>query len=182
MDEVIDDDAAESATHEEGLAVLMFTDIEDSTVLAHAMGDEQWSALIGDHDRVIRTEAESAGGTVVKTLGDGALIRFGSARAALRCAARLQVEFETRPFEVRIGVHAGELYDTSNDVVGAAVHKAARVASSAAGGEVMVSSIVKERAGGSEGLGFGTPFTVELKGIPGTHELTPLLWEPTADN
>jgi class 3 adenylate cyclase len=67
------------------------------------MGDARWIGVIDDHYRLIMTEVEASGGTVIKTLGDGALIRFGSALAALRSAIRLQAEFASRPFAVALG-------------------------------------------------------------------------------
>lgn len=159
----------------EGLSVLMFTDIEDSTILAHQMGDAAWKKLIDDHDHTIGTTAEAHTGTVVKTLGDGALLKFGGTRQALRCAVALQALFEDRPFDVRIGIHAGEMFHTGGDVLGATVHKAARVAAAADGGQVAVSSIVRQLAGDGTEFSFGDPVVAELKGIEGRHELSLLL-------
>ena len=156
----------------EGLSVLMFTDIEDSTVLAHQIGDAAWKKLIDDHDHTIGTTAEAHTGTVVKTLGDGALLKFAGTRQALRCAVALQALFEDRPFDVRIGIHAGELFHTGGDVLGATVHKAARVAAAADGGQVAVSSIVRQLAGDGTEFSFGDPVVAELKGIEGRHELS----------
>jgi class 3 adenylate cyclase len=175
----LDFDAVSSGIRSEGLGVLMFTDIENSTVLAQQMGDARWMAVIADHDGLIRGEVEASGGTVIKTLGDGALARFDSARGALRCAIRLQAGFANRPFEVRMGIHAGELYDTSDDVIGATVNKAARVAAAAAGGQIVISSIVKELVGGTDEFSYGESFTAELKGIDGLHELTLLDLSPS---
>jgi class 3 adenylate cyclase len=160
---------------DEGLSVLMFTDIEDSTVLAHQVGDAAWKELIDDHDRSIATASEAHSGTVIKTLGDGALLKFGGTRQALRCAVALQRLFGNRPFDVRIGIHAGELFHTGGDVVGATVHKAARVAAAADGGQVVVSSIVRQLAGDRDEFSFGDPVVAELKGIDGRHELSLLL-------
>jgi class 3 adenylate cyclase len=159
----------------EGLSVLMFTDIEDSTVIAHQVGDAAWKALIDDHDLSIATTAEAHSGTVVKTLGDGALLTFGGTRQALRCAVALQALFDDRPFDVRIGVHAGELFHTGGDVLGATVHKAARVAAAASGGQVAVSSIVRQLAGDGTEFSFSDPMVVELKGIEGRHVLSLLV-------
>ncbi len=158
----------------EGTATLMFTDIEDSTVLAQEMGDKLWSETIEDHDRFIVAAVAEHAGTVIKTLGDGALIAFGGARAALRCAGDLQAGFAERPFAVRIGIHAGDLVRTEDDVVGLTVNKAARIAAAAAGGQVVISSIVRELVGGTDEFSFGDPFLVELKGIEGVHGLIPL--------
>ena len=158
----------------EGTATLIFTDIEDSTVLAQEMGDKMWSETIEDHDRFVVATVERHAGTVIKTLGDGALIAFDGTRAALRCAVDLQAGFGERPFEVRIGIHAGEVVRTGDDVVGVTVNKAARVAAAAAGGQVVMSSIVRELVGGTDEFSFGEPFLVELKGIEGVHEVFPL--------
>ena len=159
----------------EGLSVLMFTDIEDSTVLAHQVGDAAWKELIDDHDSTIGKTTEAHSGVVVKTLGDGALLKFGGTRQALRCAVALQSMFDDRPFDVRIGVHAGEMFHTDGDVLGATVHKAARVAAAADGGQIVVSSIVRQLAGDGAEFSFGKPVMAELKGIEGRHELSLLL-------
>jgi adenylate cyclase len=158
----------------EGTVSLMFTDIEDSTVLAQEMGDRKWRRIIEDHDRFIAATVRKHAGTVIKTLGDGALITFGGARAALRCAVDLQAGFAERPFAVRIGIHAGDVVRSGDDVIGVTVNKAARVAAAAAGGQVVVSSIVRELVGATDEFSFGDPFLVELKGIEGVHELIPL--------
>ncbi len=158
----------------ESTVTLMFTDIEDSTVLAHEMGDRMWSETIQDHDQFIVATVEEHAGTVIKTLGDGALIVFGSARAALRCAFDLQMGFAERPFAVRIGIHAGDVVRTEDNVIGLTVNKAARIAAAAVGGQVVASSIVRELVGRTDEFSFGNPFFVELKGIEGVHELIPL--------
>lgn len=170
----LDADTLAPIERDEGTATLMFTDIVDSTVLAQKMGDQRWTVMIEEHNRLIVEAAEKCGGTVIKTLGDGALISFGGVRSALRCSISLQAEFAERPFAVRIGIHAGEVVRTEDDVVGVTVHKAARVAAAAVGGQVVVSSIVRQLVGESSEFSFGEPFVAELKGIEGVHELTPL--------
>ena len=158
----------------EGTLSLMFTDIEGSTALAQELGDRKWRQVIEDHDRFTAATVQKHAGTVIKTLGDGALIAFGGARAALRCALDLQAGFAGRPFAVRIGIHAGDVVRSGDDVIGVTVNKAARVAAAAAGGQVVISSIVRELIGATDEFSFGDPFLVELKGIEGVHELIPL--------
>jgi adenylate cyclase len=173
-------DSEEMFDLDEGTATLMFTDIEDSTALATEMGDAKWREVIEEHDEFVRSTTEAHGGTVLKMLGDGALVAFTGARTALRCAADLQAGFADQPFDVRIGVHSGDVVHTGDDVIGLTVNKAARVAAAAQGGQVVVSSIVRELVGTSGEFTFGDPFLVELKGIPGVHELVPLtVGEPT---
>ncbi len=170
----LDTDALDPKGVAEGTASLMFTDIEGSTELTQRMGDRMWSEAIQDHDRFVVATAKKHSGTVIKTLGDGALITFAAARAALRCAVDLQAGFAERPFAVRIGIHAGDVVRTDDDVIGLTVNKAARVAAAAGGGQVVISSIVRELVGRTDEFSFGDPFLVELKGIEGVHELIPL--------
>lgn len=63
---------------------------------------------------------------------------------------------------------------TENDLAGLTVHKAARVAAAAVGGQVLVSSIVRQLVGETSEFSFGDPFTVELKGIEGVDTLSSL--------
>ena len=61
------------------------------------------------------------------------------------------------------------------DYAGVAVAKAARVASAADGGEILLSSATNELLA-RFAYAVGTERTAELKGIPGTHRLIPLLY------
>jgi adenylate cyclase len=163
----------------EGTATIMFTDIRDSTELSQTLGDEAWLEVIRSHFERLRRIVEGQGGTVVKTLGDGGMFAFVSARSALRAAVSVQQAMSSddaaTPLSVRVGIHAGDVVQEDGDYVGITVSKAARITASADGGEVMVSNVVAELAG--EGvLEFGAPFQAELKGLAGTHQLFPLEW------
>ena len=72
--------------------------------------------------------------------------------------------------ELRIGIHTGECEPVGDRLRGVAVHIAARVASLADPGVVLVSSTVKDLVAGS-GLAFGEFGTHELKGVPGVWTL-----------
>jgi adenylate cyclase len=143
--------------------------------LAHELGDGPWAAVLAEHDRTIAEEVARHGGRVIKTLGDGALVAFDGARSALRTAVALQHAFADQPVSVRIGIHCGDVIHARDDVIGATVNKAARVTAAAAGGQIVVSSVTRELAGESDEFSYGEPFLAELKGIPGIHELVPLL-------
>lgn len=176
--ESLDEEALAPIDSRVGTSALMFTDIEGSTSMSHELGDRKWAAVLGEHDRTIARVAETQGGRVIKTLGDGALIAFDSARHALRAAIDLQRAFAEQPVSVRIGVHCGDVVHSGDDVIGTTVNKAARVTAAASGGQVVVSSVTRELAGESEEFSYGDPFLAELKGIPGIHELVPLLMSP----
>ena len=171
----------------EGTLTLMFTDVAGSTAHARELGDRSFTQLMTGHIRLVSDFAEGSGGQVIKTVGDGTLVVFSSARAAVGCAVEIQRATATAdvPYAIRIGLHAGEVVRTDSDVMGFAVNKAARVTSAAAGGQVVVSSVVRELVGFEASYRFGESFFAELKGIDGIHELVPVEWRvetPTADH
>jgi uncharacterized protein (TIGR02246 family) len=165
------------ATGSEGTATLMFTDIVDSTALAQSVGDVAWSTMIGAHEGNVRRIAGAHGGTVVKFLGDGSMLAFESARAAVRSAIEVQRSCEAEPYTVRIGIHTGEVIRTADDLLGLTVNKAARVAAAAAGGSIMVSSTTRDLVGQMDGVRIGEPKIVRLKGMSDAHQIAPIEWE-----
>ncbi len=167
----------------EGTMTLVFTDIVDSTAMAEDVGDAQWAELIVRHEKMIRSITTSHGGTVVKFLGDGSMLAFESARAAVRAAVELQQAFADAPLSVRIGIHTGEVQRTGDDLFGLTVNKAARVAAAGGADEVLISSTTRDLIGSMEGLEIGAVRTVALKGLSDTHQIVPIHWErPVPEN
>jgi class 3 adenylate cyclase len=152
-------------TSDRVLATVMFTDIVGSTEHATAIGDQRWRDVLERHHRVANREVGRHRGRIVKTTGDGILAAFdGPARAvragiALRDAAPSELGVE-----LRIGVHTGECEVIGEDLGGVGVHIAARVQTTAAPGEVLVSSTVKDLVVGS-GLRFADRGEHSLKGL-----------------
>lgn len=165
------------ASGSEGTATLVFTDIVDSTVLAQSVGDIPWAEMIGAHERTIRRITDAQGGTVVKFLGDGSMLAFESARAAIRAAVEIQRACAAEPFSVRIGIHTGEVIRTADDLLGLTVNKAARVAAAAADGGIMVSSTTRDMVGQMDGVRIGEPKIVMLRGLSDAHQLSPIEWD-----
>ncbi|MDQ3210384.1 MAG: nuclear transport factor 2 family protein [Actinomycetota bacterium] len=190
------DDIAESVTSSrpdlsatsapDGTVTIAFTDIEDSTRLNGFLGDERWVEVLRAHNDVLRDATSEFGGTVVKNQGDGFMLAFPSARSAIRCALAIEGGIEERfrdpgsPVRVRIGLHVGEAIREADDFFGHAVAYAARVASSATGGEIVVSSLVHELVGTTREFRFGPPRTVALKGMAGSHRVYPVEAPATA--
>ena len=137
------------------------------------MGDSAWSTLIAGHIDALHRIVGLSGGTVVKTLGDGAMVAFASVRDAIGAAIGIQRAMATSALKVRIGIHTGDAVRSSGDYAGIAVNKAARIASAARGGEILTSSVTAELAGNE--FRFGTERVGELKGLSGTHRLIPVL-------
>lgn len=171
-------EAVAVATSSHGTVTLMFTDIEDSTVLSEQLGDRAWTELIGDHFSTVHHVVSRAGGTVVKTLGDGAMMALPSVKEAVEAAIELQRTASATDLRVRIGLHTGDAAHIGGDYVGIAVNKAARVASAADGREILVSSATAEMAG-RKNFDMGPERIAELKGLDGTHRLIPIIWAPT---
>ncbi|MGI9584846.1 MAG: adenylate/guanylate cyclase domain-containing protein [Acidimicrobiia bacterium] len=164
----------ESVAGSEGTMTLVFTDVVDSTTLTESIGDVAWADLIKAHESTIRRITAAEGGSVVKFLGDGSMMAFESARAAVRTAARIQGQSEAEPFDVRIGIHTGEVIRTDDDLLGLTVNKAARIASAAPAKGIMLSSTTRDLVGSMDGLRFGEPQLVALKGLSDTHQIIPV--------
>jgi class 3 adenylate cyclase len=157
----------------DGTVTIAFTDIEDSLRLNALLGDRRWLDVLHAHNDVIRRVTTEHNGTVVKSQGDGSMLAFASARRALTCAMAIDRAIaETftdpgSPIRVRIGMHVGEPVREANDFFGHTVNYAARVASSARGGEIVVSSLVYELLAQTGEFAFADARHVELKGIEG---------------
>jgi class 3 adenylate cyclase len=169
----------------EGTVTIVFSDIESSTELAHRLGDEKWFQVLGIHNEIVRRHVDRAGGVEVKSQGDGFMLAFASARRALGCAIEVQREVcamgprdSDWALRVRLGAHTGEVIVGDNgDLLGHHVNVAARIADQAVGGEILVSSLVKEIAEARGDLSFGEPRSVTLRGLDGVWRLHPVLWE-----
>jgi adenylate cyclase len=160
----------------EGTVTIVFTDIVESTVLLGRLGDHAWLDLLRRHNAIIEQATAAHGGTVVETQGDGSMLAFPSARRAVACAQAIQRAVVraftdvSPPIAVRIGAHTGDALHEGDHFFGTTVHYAARVASQALGGEVLVSNVVHDLVAGP-GVDFHESREVELKGLNGLHRL-----------
>jgi predicted ATPase/class 3 adenylate cyclase len=123
----------------------LFTDIESSTALLRRLGEGVYARVLADHHSLIRSGLTSHGGREVSTQGDGFFAVFSSPRACVAAVAEMQQALETHGWpggehvRVRMGVHTGEAAQTSTGLVGLDVHRAARVAAVAYGGQMLLS-------------------------------------------
>jgi class 3 adenylate cyclase len=147
------------------LATVLFTDIVDSTRKAVELGDAAWKELLVECEERSKAEIARYSGTFINTTGDGVLATFDGPARAVRCAQAIGMSLREVGLEIRAGCHTGEVELDGDTVQGIAVHIGARVAALASGGEVLVSSTVKDLVVGS-GLGFESAGEHELKGVP----------------
>ncbi|MEW9919455.1 nuclear transport factor 2 family protein [Marimonas sp. MJW-29] len=169
-----------SLDQREGLATVMFTDIVNSSGLAAAVGDRIWTATVSAHFRQVTQIVTDQGGQLVKSLGDGTMSSFTSARAALAAARDIQRQTAATdsepPLTLRIGLHSGDVIQTKDDFFGNVVNKAARIASAAAPGEIRISDACRLMSAETPDLTFDDPVETELAGIAGRHVLFRLNW------
>ncbi len=148
------------------LATILFTDIVGSTERAITLGDRRWRELLEQYYAVARRELLRFRGREIDTAGDGLFAAFDGPARAIRCACRVRDEVRTLGIDLRSGLHAGECEVLGEKISGIAVHIGARVAASAAAGEVLVSNTVKDLVAGA-GIRFESRGTHVLKGVPG---------------
>ena len=165
----------------DGTVTIAFTDIEESMKLNFVLGDRRWLEVLRAHNDVVTRVTTAHGGTVVKNQGDGFMLAFASARRALTCAGAIERSVADTfrdpgsPIRVRIGVHVGETVRETDDFFGHTVSYAARIASAAEGGEIVVSSLIHDLVAHTGEFEFGDAREVELKGIEGLQKVYPLV-------
>ena len=170
----------------DGTVTILFSDIENSTLMTERLGDERWLEVLRAHNGVFREHLRAHGGYEVKNQGDGFMLVFPDPSRAVQCAAEIQralAEQELADSErvrVRMGLHAGEAIREEGDFFGRSVILAARIAAQAAGGEILVSEALKGLADGCE-IPFDRRRELELKGLSGTHEVFSATWEAEAE-
>ncbi len=125
------------------LAAIMFTDIVGYTAL---MGNDEQKAIdLLKKNRMIQKQAiESFNGKLIKELGDGILASFNTATDAVNAAIRIQAgSHAENDFELRIGIHLGEVIFENGDVFGDGVNIASRIQSVAKPGSIYISEAVQ---------------------------------------
>ena len=167
----------------EGTVTIMFTDVEGSTRLLSTRGFTESHEIMRAYETIIDEKVAEHAGRRIKGLGDGFMISFGSVRHGVECALDIQrsiAEYSKqnpeRKVKVRIGLNTGEVVEEAGDIFGAAVNVAARVASKARGGEILVSDVVRQLVGPVSEMTFDYRGRYKLKGFPDRwrlHEVRP---------
>ncbi len=146
------------------LATILFADVVSSTETLSRLGDAKWKEVFAKAaDGSRRTIAEFRGREIKQT-GDGFLAVFDGPSRAIQCAREVGKLFAALELPVRSGLHTGECEILGNDVLGVAVHLAARIMGAAGPGEILVSSTVRDLVSGA-GFSFSPRGPTELKGF-----------------
>jgi class 3 adenylate cyclase len=187
VDELLDDRPPVAppadAAMTQGLRLLLFTDLEGHSEMMTRLGDSQGRAVLREHERITRDALAAHGGHEVKAMGDGFLCSFSSVQRAIECALALQramsglaVPGFEGSLRLRIGLNAGEPVAEEDDLFGTAVITAARIASRAEGGQILVADVVRQLVAG-KGFFFHDAGEHHLKGLDEPLRLWQLRWD-----
>jgi class 3 adenylate cyclase len=151
----------------QGTAIILFTDIVESTALMERLGDTAFRTKARDLDVELRRIMSDAGGTTIdaKTLGDGVLATFPAASQAIDAALAFERAADGVRLQLHVGIHAGDVIHEKGNVYGGAVNIASRICGLSAPGEILVSGTVRELARTSAGVEFEDRGEQALKGI-----------------
>lgn len=170
-----------------GVAIVVFSDLVDSTALLARLGDDRMDLVRRAHIEDVTDAVDVFGGRVVKTLGDGVMASFESALGALRAAAEIQATVERLDaahggigIAARVGVAAGEPIPDGDDLHGMPVVIASRLSSSAGTGEVLVQNLVEGLVASRDGVMLDGACDFELKGVPTPVRASRLRWRELA--
>ena len=131
-----------------GTVTLLFSDIEGSTALLGRLGDSYAEALSAQR-ALLRTAFRDGRGRELGTEGDSFFVVFESAGDAIRSCVAGQLALAGHEWpggaavRVRMGLHSGEPARHEDGYVGLDVHRAARIAAAAHGGQVVLSDTTR---------------------------------------
>src|SRR5262245_18363019 len=170
------------------LATILVTDLVGSTRLANAVGPARADELRDEHFAVLREAIGVTGGHEFRDTGDGLMVAFGSASAAVQCAVSMQQLIERRyrradeKLQVRIGLGAGESTVQNGEYFGMPSIEAARLCDKPPAEGIVPSPAVRVLASRLEGITLESAGEVELKGFPEPVEVFPVRWTRLADD
>jgi class 3 adenylate cyclase len=161
-----------------GRVTFILADIEGSTELIHRLGDG-YGPVLNQLRRLMRAAVQKAGGREVDAIGDELFAAFERAPSAVGAAVAIQRAVRDHAWadgaqvRVRIGVHTGRPTLGETGYLGLAVHTVARVCTSAHGGQIVISSAVREAIGESllDGVAFESLGSWRLSGLRESMEL-----------
>ncbi len=139
-----------TSEHLSGTSTFLFTDIEGSTRLLHALGRDGFGELMADQQRLLREAFAAYRGQEIDTQGDSFFVAFRSATDAVSAAVAAQHAVAAHSWPggaevgVRMGIHSGEATTSGERYLGLSVVRAARIGAAAHGGQVLLSSSTRE--------------------------------------
>lgn len=166
------------------LAAIMFTDMVGYSALTQR-NEALALELLEEHRRLLRSIFPKHHGTEIKTIGDGFLVEFSSALAAVQCGIEIQEGIAKRNsanpsqdnFQVRVGIHVGDVVRRDNDVIGDGVNIAARIEPLAGAGGICITQQVFDQVENRVARSLKRMGQVKLKNVVRPLEVYQVLWE-----
>lgn len=160
----------------------MLSDVAEASSAAAQLGPERWDRLLRDHHALVEQLVAHHDGQVVKFEQDGFFASFNSAHAGLHAGVELQRTFSTadgahtEALALRVGLHSGFVIANPEQMLGRNVVLAARIAAQAKGGEILVSSTLKQYTDSDPSFQFEPRGEYHFKGLLGEHQLYSVHW------
>ena len=154
-----------------GIVTFLMTDMEGSTRLLSTLG-HRYAPLLRSVRAAIRTAIKRRGGSEIDSRADEYFAAFTDPDAAVGAAIDIQRDLEKRRWpasarvRVRIGLHRGRTTLTESGYVGIAVHTTARVCQAARGGDIALSTAMREALGSQPDVRLTRIGAVRLEGLP----------------
>ncbi len=164
---------------------ILITDLVGSTALESRVGPAVAEELRREHFGLLREVISEFGGREIKNTGDGLMVAFGSAAAAVSCSASVQQRFDWRnrsasePLRLKVGMSSGDASIAEGEVFGMPVIEASRLCDRCSAGQILAKELVAHLAGG-RGHEFKAMGALELKGLPTALGAVEVVWEPLA--
>ena len=173
--------AVERMSSPDGAITLMLSDVADADAAAERLGQERWDRLLSDHHMLVERLVSEHDGQVAKFERDGFLASFSSAHAGLHATVELQRTFagdrsDANGLSVRVGLHSGFVIANPDQLLGRNVVLAARIAGQAKGGEILVSSTLKQYTETDATVSFEPRGDHHFKGLHGEHTIYSVVW------
>jgi class 3 adenylate cyclase len=167
----------------DGAITMMLSDIADAGVVAEQLGAERWERLLGDHRVLVEQVVSHHGGQVLRFERDGFLASFNSAHSGLHAAVQMQRTFSApagdaqgTPIAIRVGLHSGFVIANPDQPLGRNVVLTSRIAGRAQGGEILVSSTLKQYTETDPSFEFERHGEYHFKGMLGEHTVYSVRW------
>ena len=162
---------------------IMFTDLEDSTLMTTTLGDSRALHLLHVHNALTRNALRETGGQEVKHTGDGIMASFADVPQAVDCAVAIQRAFAIHnahnadeEMHLRIGISAGEPIEEGGDFFGNTVQLAARLCDHAEADQILIADEVRNLCQDIE-LSFSDLGEITPKGFEAAVHVYTVSWQ-----
>ena len=145
---------------------VMFTDVCDADRVYADLGDTEARRLGARCLKLVSEAARRNGGRLIKTIGDGAMIAFGTVEEAYRAASIVQLAMRDQVLKLKVGMHFGQIIETGDDIFGDTVNVAARVLARSGPGEILMTRECVDTLGPLQRATVRLLDTTSVKGRP----------------